>query len=411
MTDHTTRRPRLTASTLKAAKPEPKPYDLRSDRVPGLLLRVEASGTLSYFVQSKRVANNKRFRLGDGKVLTLQQAEDRARRVIGDPDTYMQDRHKAESLDDFLDKHYAPWATAHLKTGRSNVSRVKSVFGSQFCAQRLDEITHAKIEKWRTDRLTKEGRSKGTANRDIAALSAVLSKAVEWGTLTDNPVHKVKPLKLSNQTVRFLSDDELARLLAALKARDTVMRTKRDSANRWRSKRTRTTLPTLGTFADHLTPLVLLSISTGMRQGEVFALRWEDVDLERKVVTVRGEVAKSGKTRHIPLNTTAMEALETWQELTERDEGLVFPGKVAGQPLDNVKKAWAGLLADAKIENFRWHDLRHHFASSLVMGGVDLNTVRELLGHADLKMTLRYAHLAPEHKAAAVEKIAMGGWK
>ncbi|MBF4249216.1 integrase, partial [Vibrio anguillarum] len=73
--------------------------------------------------------------------------------------------------------------------------------------------------------------------------------------------------------------------------------------------------------------------------------------------------------------------------------------------ITDVKKPWMRVLSNAKIENFRFHDLRHHFASKLVMAGVDLNTVRELLGHADLKMTLRYAHLAPEHKAAAVNLI------
>ena len=85
-------------------------------------------------------------------------------------------------------------------------------------------------------------------------------------------------------------------------------------------------------------------------------------------------------------------------------KGLVFSNSNGGL-FNNVKKAWSGILADAEIQNFRWHDMRHHFASKLVMVVVDLNTVRELLGHADIKMTLRYAHLAPEHKAKAVAKL------
>lgn len=115
------------------------------------------------------------------------------------------------------------------------------------------------------------------------------------------------------------------------------------------------------------------------------------------MLTVRCENAKSGKQRHIPLNAEALAVMKQWQSQAG-DSGRIFGVK-------GVKSAWQKLLAAANIENFRFHDLRHHFASRLVMAGVDLNTVRELLGHADLVMTLRYAHLAPEHLASAVEKL------
>jgi integrase len=121
-------------------------------------------------------------------------------------------------------------------------------------------------------------------------------------------------------------------------------------------------------------------------------------------LTIEGELAKSGKTRHIPLNKEALHTLQSWYQQCSTHSNLVFSNKL-GNSLKNTKKTWMGLLKNAGIQNFRWHDMRHHFASRLVMAEVDLNTVRELLDHSDIKMTLRYAHLAPEHKAQAVEKL------
>ena len=157
------------------------------------------------------------------------------------------------------------------------------------------------------------------------------------------------------------------------------------------------------TYADHLLPMILLSINTGLRQGELFNLKWENVNLENAMMTIEGAYAKSGRTRHIPLNKEALNTLKSWREQTHTT-GLSFINK-NGLQFDNIKKSWATVLKGANISHFRWHDLRHHFASKLVMAGVDLNTVRELLGHSEISMTLRYAHLAPEHKKRAVELL------
>lgn len=150
-------------------------------------------------------------------------------------------------------------------------------------------------------------------------------------------------------------------------------------------------------FGDHLTPVVLLAMNTGLRRGELLSLQWSDVDLEAKVITVQAGNAKNGRQRHLPLNKEALSVITRWARQSN-EQGRVF------EPRD-TKKGWNALLDAAHIANFRFHDLRHHFASKLVMVGVDLNTVRELLGHSDIKMTLRYAHLAPEHLSAAVAKL------
>ena len=149
--------------------------------------------------------------------------------------------------------------------------------------------------------------------------------------------------------------------------------------------------------------MVLLAMNTGVRRGEIFDLTWEHVNFHTRNLTVEGVKAKSNRTRHIPLNDEALVVLRDWKAQGE-GVGLVFPGKY-GNRLDNISNGWGAILEKAGIKSFRWHDLRHDFASKLVMAGVPLNTVRELLGHADMTTTLRYAHLAPDHKAEAVAML------
>jgi integrase len=147
--------------------------------------------------------------------------------------------------------------------------------------------------------------------------------------------------------------------------------------------------------------MTLLALNTGMRRGELTSIKWNDVNLHTKIITIRAGYAKSAKARHIPLNSEALDVLKRYRK-QHSGEGRLFD-------VFSVKKSWNALMTNAGIRDFRFHDLRHTFASKLVAAGVDLNTVRELLGHADIRMTLRYAHLAPEHKAAAVQKLVKAG--
>ena len=211
----------------------------------------------------------------------------------------------------------------------------------------------------------------------------------------------------SRGVIRYLTAEEEKTLRDALVARDEKRRQERDSANAWRRERRHAEWPEFGVYTDHLQPLVLLAMNTGMRRGELFKLQWRDVELVGGMVTVRGEGAKNSQTRHIPLNTEAIAVLKAWKQAlptvvdVEKSGDYVFPSPhVENQPLDDIKKGWLPLLVTAGIKRFRFHDLRDHFASRLVQAGIDLNTVRELLGHSDIKMVLRYAHLAPENVRA-----------
>lgn len=387
-----------------------KPKEIRDTDIKGFLLRAQPSGVLTFYLQ---IARAKRLRIGDANVLTVAQARIKAKAALGavaegrDPAAVLKfaETTSVITLRDYIEGDYADWAKANRKTGAALVARIDACFFAEFGDTPLDKLTAWNLEKWRKGRL-QQGRTVATVNRDLSALKSALARAVDWGLIEVHPLTKVKPGKVDQSgVVRYLSPDEEARLRRALADRDTELREGRARGNAWRRERGQEPMPEIGTFADHLTPMILVSINTGIRQGELFNLDWSAVDLERASLTVKGSGAKSGQTRHLPLNSEALRVIKTWQDQTG-STGLVFAGRKG--KMSEIKTAWSTLLKRARIEGFRWHDMRHHFASRLVMAGVDLNTVRELLGHADLKMTLRYAHLAPEHKAAAVAKLIGG---
>lgn len=400
---------KITQKLINSLAPEAKHYRVYDTDQPGLFIRVQPSGHKSYMVTWGR---NRERSLGRVGTLTLAQARTDAARYLadayehGEPLAVTQGRKGAglPTLRQFIDDHYMPWFEAHHKGHEKTRHTLDNNF-EPIMLRRLDEITGRDLEQIRTAWLN-AGNKPSTVNRKMGSISGVFSRAVEWDYLPASPLDRIKALKVDSiGRIRYLSKEENLALRGALEAREKIARAQRDSANEWRTKRNRKPLLDLRTlaFADHLKPMVLLSLNTGMRRGEVFNLRWQDVNLQGKTLAVAGEGAKSSETRHIPLNAEALATLKAWKEQAS-GTGYVFPGE-DDKPMTDVKTAWLELLKNAGIVGFRWHDMRHDFASRLVMAGVPLNTVRDLLGHTDIKMTLRYAHLAPDSKAAAVELI------
>jgi len=390
---------RLLAST--EARAGSRPFEIRDRDLRGFILRVQPSGIRSYVVQ---LARGRRITLGPVGHFTPTQARERAEKVLGNvahglPPLAGLDPDEKFSLKKFVEEKYSPWLEVNRpRTAAYTLGRLTRCFSAWY-SRKLNEITTELIEDWKAGRFA-EGCSASTVLRDIATLSAVLTRAVKMGRLDDNPVRRVDKPKIDRRPqVRYLDADEEQRLRAALSARDRKGRQQRQSANAWRRERHREPLPTLQYFMDHLTPAVLLSMNTGLRRGELLALTWADIGMREKLLAVRGLSTKTGDTRYIPLNTEALETLRRWRKQNLRND-RVFPISTS------FKTAWASLLEDAKItKRFRWHDLRHHFASRLAQASVPLNTIRELLGHGSLAMTLRYAHLAPDQKREAVDKL------
>ncbi len=247
----------------------------------------------------------------------------------------------------------------------------------------LVDMSPALIAEYRNN-LSSEIRCKGaqrspaTVARYLAALSHAFTIAVkEWGWLDSNPVLKVTKPKEPRGRVRFLSDNERARLLAACES----------SQN------------------SYLNIVVVLALSTGMRQGEIMNLTWEDVDLKKGRITLHE--TKNGERRVVPLTTHTLKLLKAHSKIKYLGTKLLFPSHNASQtnkPMD-LRKPWLTALKQANIEDFRFHDLRHSAASYLAMNGASIAEIAEVLGHKTLQMVKRYTHLSESHTAGVLEAM------
>jgi integrase len=403
---------KLTQGCVNGLIPAATQFKVWDTELKGLYVLVLPSGTITYYYAYR--LNDKQCcpKVGRHGSLTAPQAraiaKDYAAKAAQGTDVQAEKqsarqqtkRDSAALLGAFITDQYTPWAQSHMKSHKETLRMLNVDWLPILGSRPMAGITQWDVQKWASQRSLKAS----TLQRRITALQGVISKAKEWGVIDQNPLQGMKQLKQDDAArVRYLTPQEEQMLRAALTARQEGHRQGRERYNQWRTNRQHEPYPPLqGKFTDHLAPIVLLAMNTGLRRGELFNLEWHDVNLSGRMLTVRGATAKSGKTRHIPLNDEAFSTLVAWRNQNSGGVGLVLPNPQSGARLTTIKTAWAKLLQNAGITDFRFHDLRHHFASRLVMGGVDLNTVRELLGHASLEMTLRYAHLAPEHKAAAV---------
>jgi integrase len=245
----------------------------------------------------------------------------------------------------------------------------------------LSELTPVLISEHReilsqTETIRKTKKSNATVNRYLAALSTAISTAInEWGWMEDNILRKVSKLKEPRGRVRYFSDEERERFLLACKEYHN----------------------------SDLYVAVILALSTGGRKIEIWGLSWKDVDLQNGFITF--EETKNDEPRSVPLQGHALELMLKRSKVPRIDTDLVFPSRVDQQKHFDFRRPFQMALRTAKIENFRWHDLRHCAASYLVMAGVDMRTVAEILGHKSLQMTQRYTHLSPEHLKDAVAKM------
>jgi len=271
---------------------------------------------------------------------------------------------------------YLPWAKEHKKTWRDDLYYYRRHIEPRFGNKALDALTPFDIEKMKTE-LKKGTNARGrpfapqTIKHQIVILRRLYNLARKWGLYDGkSPVESVQMPKVDNQKTEYLRDEEAERLLAVL---DT-----------WPFKDT--------------AAFIKFAMFTGLRRGELFKLTWDDVDFDRGMVTLRDP--KGGKSQTIPVCSPALDVLRELDVVST----FVFPGKDVKQRTD-FKGPWGRIRKAAGLpEGFRFHGLRHHYASTLVSNGVDLAVVKELLTHKDMTTTQRYAHLRPDAVKRAAEK-------
>ncbi|MGO9612819.1 MAG: tyrosine-type recombinase/integrase [Dissulfurispiraceae bacterium] len=266
---------------------------------------------------------------------------------------------------------YTKWAERQ-KSFNSKISFIRELSGlfGNFPLRRFNTML---IEQYQSEKIQK-GYKPATINRLIATLSHMFTKAIEWDMVEEETLKRIRIVKLlpeNNKRLCYLSKEECQTLLYNCDA--------------------------------HVKPIVITAMNTGMRQGKILNLKWDNVDLRHGFISLNQEQTKNAERKEIPINHTLRAAL---QGVTRRvDIAYVFYDNASGKPCRDAKRSFKAALKRSGITDFKFHDLRHTFASHLVMAGVDLTAVKELLGHKDIKMTLRYAHLAPSRKLKAVDML------
>lgn len=275
----------------------------------------------------------------------------------------------------------------HVKTNKkkswqrddNSLKFLKSYFGGMLLSKispwDIEEYKRKRLDGEITIKLESEARKRkewkvkpATINRELACLKHMFTLAKKWKMADENPVKEVQFFQEQQIEMRILTRDEIDRLVSCANSR--------------------------------LKPILIIALNTGMRKGEILRLRWTDVDFENQFLFLKQ--TKSNRPRKIPMSHLVTETLRS----LKREGEFVFSNPKSGKPLSDLQTGFKAACSKAAIGDLRFHDLRHTAATHMVIGGIDLVTVKEILGHATIQMTMRYAHPTPENKKHAVDVLA-----
>ena len=287
-----------------------------------------------------------------------------------------------------LEAYSEEYLAGHALTKRTcgdDASILKKSIRPAFGRRRLDEIAPSDVERWRNTRMkAKKQRGEGTMSPasirlEMALLKTIMGLAVRDGHINRNPVSLVAMPKVNNARDRVIAPAEYRRL--AKQAGEAKVASR----------------------APYMKLALVLGYETGMRRGEILGLSWRD--LQRRSGFAYLADTKNGTHRWVPLNQAAREALRAWPRRTDTDAVFARPN---GKPILDIRKAWATICQEARVEDARFHDLRHTFTTRALESGMDIRTIMAITGHKDASMFQRYSHPSDSHLKAAVEGLCDG---
>lgn len=376
----------FTNRALKALPPQAAEAGANADTysdaaVPGLKLEVTKRGKKTFVFRFRLYGAAGYARIGEFPATSVEEARKRALEMRATVDRGFDPRHETmrrremPTFSEFALGDYLPYASsAGKRSVKDDESKLRNHLVPRFGDRRLDAICRRDIEQYHAQ--VKASHTPATANRHLALLRAIYRRALEWERVDRSPCDGVKAFPEHNASERFLSEAEIGRLKAAMDA-DT---------NRVAAA------------------ALMLLLLTGARRGEVSALEWAHLDLDRGIWYLDGSRTKSGRGRTITLSGAALDLLNA--QPSKGVSPWVFPGREGDKPVNNLTKPFNRMLATAGVAKARVHDLRHTHASQLAASGVPLLTIRDALGHASMQMTTRYAHLADQTRRDASEVMA-----
>jgi integrase len=348
--------------------------------VKGLYVLVSESQSRTYYWRTKIDGTTKHFRIADAhsirltdarnKVLSWKSGTESPESASADLPASMQKREMSLSV--FWKDYYLPFAKQRKRSWRRDEqlwSRIEVKFGSQ----RLCDIARQDIQLFHGDLVHEAKLAPATADLHAALLKRMLSLCVEWDILEKNAAAKMQLFHADNRVENYLNEEQLARLLKVLKNHP----------------------------CRSVCQIALFALATGCRQGEALQAAWSQINRDQRIWRIPAQNTKSGKSRSVPLNETAIEVLD--ELTTEGQYEHLFINFDSNKPFVHIRHTWIRLRKQAGLPHLRFHDLRHSAASMLIQSGASLYLVQQILGHSNPITTQRYSHVSMQtlHEASA----------